>query len=80
MKLKGIGLAAMTLVMAFFIGYQLLNPDEKIPKNKKNLTILNGDDDENMETSNSQKRTTTNGFCCATQKQVKFLKELETKN
>ena len=56
MKLKGIGLAALILLMAFFIGYQLLNPHEKIPKNKKNLTILNGDDDENMETSNSQKR------------------------
>ena len=55
MKLKGGGFAAVLVAIAIFIGYNMVNPGANPSRIKKDLTILH-DEDEEIETSNSQKR------------------------
>jgi len=56
MKLKTGGLAVVFVGMILFIGYQLMNREEKRSVVKRDLTILNGEEDEEIETSNTLKR------------------------
>ena len=56
MKLKAGGLAVVLLGIAIFVGYQLTNKEEKRSVIKRDLTILNNEEDEEIETSNTLKR------------------------
>lgn len=56
MKLKAGGLAVVLLGISIFVGYQLTNKEGKRSVIKRNLTILNGEEDEEIETSNTLKR------------------------
>ena len=55
MKLKAAGLAVVIIGVVLFIGFQWLKQEGKHANIKRDLTILK-DDDEELETSNSQKR------------------------
>ena len=56
MKLKVGGLAVVLLGIAILVGYQLTYREGKRSGIKRDLTILNGEEDEEIETSNTLKR------------------------